>query len=495
MNILTRNVPRQYLRNGNLNLTGEGYSSFSYGLSGMTGGYLPALPLEEGGYLVEDPVTFMQNILIQGDTKIEGNTQIDGNLNIDGKFTINGEEFTGGSNINYDDIKKYIRENISLYDLNNTVNNHSFTDDGDILMWKDSYERWMPINLQDIIDDNLSGIKTNIQDLLERVDILENELIYFEAEIENNGEDGIAIAIEQLIDNDNIQQAIVTGEFEVWTSNKYSKVYVDFTIYDYYFNNELFYVHFDFISAVGDGYVSRLIGIAEEYAREYPLWIWFPFIDSSVHKVKAKFKYKSIYNSRYETIEDEPINKINRVLNIYASGMPVLAGGGENYDSVTLNKRKDWSTLTASIEELNILDGAKITTDELNNLQGSTSNIQGQLNDIYSDLNNIYSKSDVYTKTEADNKYYEKSQVYNKDYIDNQYYTITEANNRYYTKEETKSISEELVKENYNYYFKPVIQRVTNIEGQLGDIELLLDTILGYETNEYLNETLDEIIG
>jgi hypothetical protein len=29
-------------------------------------------------------------------------------------------------------------------------------------MWKDSYERWMPMNLQDIIDDNLSGIKTNI---------------------------------------------------------------------------------------------------------------------------------------------------------------------------------------------------------------------------------------------------------------------------------------------------------------------------------------------
>lgn len=113
MNILTRNVPRQYLRNGNLNLTGEGYSSFSYGLSGMTGGYLPALPLEEGGYLVEDPVTFMQKILIQGDTQIEGNTQIDGNLNVygdsnlkntnidgdinlTGTIYVNGEEFKGG---------------------------------------------------------------------------------------------------------------------------------------------------------------------------------------------------------------------------------------------------------------------------------------------------------------------------------------------------------------------------------------------------------------
>lgn len=116
MNILTRNVPRQYLRNGNLNLTGEGYSSFSYGLSGMTGGYLPALPLEEGGYLVEDPVTFMQNILIQGDTKIEGNTQIDGNLNIDGELTVNGVPFEGGGakklssledvSVNYDKIKE-----------------------------------------------------------------------------------------------------------------------------------------------------------------------------------------------------------------------------------------------------------------------------------------------------------------------------------------------------------------------------------------------------
>ena len=116
MNILTRNVPRQYLRNGNLNLTGEGYSSFSYGLSGMTGGYLPALPLEEGGYLVEDPVTFMQNILIQGDTKIEGNTQIDGNLNIDGKFTINGEEFTGGGESYLKDLKDvyYNWENVPV---------------------------------------------------------------------------------------------------------------------------------------------------------------------------------------------------------------------------------------------------------------------------------------------------------------------------------------------------------------------------------------------
>lgn len=100
MNILTRNVPRQYLRNGNLNLTGEGYSSFSYGLSGMTGGYLPALPLEEGGYLVEDIVTFSSQVIMNKIKSehlyIEGDTDIFGDLNITGEFTINGKPFEGG---------------------------------------------------------------------------------------------------------------------------------------------------------------------------------------------------------------------------------------------------------------------------------------------------------------------------------------------------------------------------------------------------------------
>ena len=116
MNILTRNTPRQYLRNGDLNLSGEGLSYFSYGLSGMTGGYLPALPMEEGGYLVEDPVTFMQNILIQGNTQIDGNldvygdsnlknTYIDGDINLTGKIYVNGEEFNGGGESYLKDLK------------------------------------------------------------------------------------------------------------------------------------------------------------------------------------------------------------------------------------------------------------------------------------------------------------------------------------------------------------------------------------------------------
>ena len=41
----------------------------------------------------------------------------------------------------------------------------------------------------------------------------------------------------------------------------------------------------------------------------------------------------------------------------------------------------------------------------------------------------------------------------------------------------------------------PFSDRLYNVESTFGDIELLLDKILGYETNEYLNETLDEIIG
>lgn len=120
--------------------------------------------------------------------------------------------------------------------------------------------------------------------------------------------------------------------------------------------------------------------------------------------------------------------------------------------------------------------------------------------------NDIYSKKDIYTKEEVNTilgNYYSINSLYTKtevnELLDNleidKYYKKEESDERYYTKEETESISEELVKENYGYYFKPVIQRVTNIESQLGDIEILLDKILGYEANEYLNETLDEIIG
>lgn len=115
MNILTRNVPRQYLRNGNLNLTGEGYSSFSYGLSGMTGGYLPALPLEEGGYLVEDIVTFSSQVImnkiksehlyIEGDTDIQGDLKVDGNIDLTGEITINGNPFEGGGESYLKDLK------------------------------------------------------------------------------------------------------------------------------------------------------------------------------------------------------------------------------------------------------------------------------------------------------------------------------------------------------------------------------------------------------
>ena len=112
MNIYTRNTPRQYLRNGDLNVFGgvvAGY--YNYGISGMSGGYLPALPLEDGGYLVEDFVTFSQKIIanalelktdltvnnklnVYGDTNLK-NTTIDGDINITGKILVNGEEFKG----------------------------------------------------------------------------------------------------------------------------------------------------------------------------------------------------------------------------------------------------------------------------------------------------------------------------------------------------------------------------------------------------------------
>lgn len=143
MNILTRNTPRQYLRNGDLNLADGGVAYYSSGLSGMTGGYLPALPMEEGGYLVEDPVTFMQNILIQGDT------QIDGNLNINGEFTINGEPFEGGG----------AKELSSLEDV--SIDYEKIKDKG-VLQYNPLIEKWEHSRELDV-DKIIIGSFNNIQ--------------------------------------------------------------------------------------------------------------------------------------------------------------------------------------------------------------------------------------------------------------------------------------------------------------------------------------------
>jgi hypothetical protein len=54
MNVLTRYVSRDYLRNGKLNLKSGSYQSVSsFGSGGISGNYLPATSNADGTYTVD----------------------------------------------------------------------------------------------------------------------------------------------------------------------------------------------------------------------------------------------------------------------------------------------------------------------------------------------------------------------------------------------------------------------------------------------------------
>ena len=590
MNILTRNVPRQYLRNGNLNLTGEGYSSFSYGLSGMTGGYLPALPLEEGGYLVEDPVTFMQNILIQGDTKIEGNTQIDGNLNIDGKFTINGEEFTGGG-------EAYLKD---LKDVGYTEEPETPTNDT-LLVYSSTYESWLYKNgktyVEDIIENSstITNIQIQIDGIKRRLQALEDaEYITFypkrpganyssldkygnpiynthivmplavlaygawgsQPDDDINSHDGTAWGEIEILDRKGLHKCYITIPFSygVCDANMSGHHYMGTRMggiqvigghYNWSILSKKLFTS-NYITA-GDQYAiafesDTIIRVRAKILYHFGPDVGFgePEIVDKTNKIqdiystafnkenediKNKFKYSpefiytyspsflSNYNGDANIYGNTLLKSGNDIINnhymVYggASGIAQqygirLESSGEGYSNQMLSYINvsgyygvDMYGWGLNIE---VANGYKLTTDYHDGFLINGAKILTQ--------NDIYPKKDIYTKEEVNTilqNYYSINSVYTKtevnELLDNleidKYYKKEESDERYYTKEETESISEELVKENYDYYFKPVIQRVTNIESQLGDIEILLDKILGYEANEYLNETLDEIIG
>lgn len=688
MNILTRNVPRQYLRNGNLNLTGEGYSSFSYGLSGMTGGYLPALPLEEGGYLVEDPVTFMQKILIQGDTQIEGNTQIDGNLNVygdsnlkdtnidgdinlTGKIYVNGEEFKGdeskggyssygtrhkqvsgvdagaeividmgGSDFAEGTIRiyaaytnSYLEDPTTDYSAvyNVMIDSYSYSEDTNFAMGLGSgvsnkfYKKiqdgkvyiYLPIpygyiksigaHFSTFSDDKRleEGTENKVVQLNRVHNSVANTSNYsalpvytMESKVKdlNNRVDSVLGELEYseyFGSKSNVYNKQIFFELGGYGSgypidpsgdeyDQYGAIYGYVEIMDRYGGYDVCLLHIPYTISKSESNVSGhefydcLIGGCSVVGGYYDWDIYckWEFSNSgisyltgrkiavclnaqsnTIHRIKARFydmrgdsgriilpsifdttitgneeysphEYwhsgKSFsYNPRYisnyhgdaniygNTLLKSGNDIINNHYMVYGGSSGVaqqygirLESSGEGYSNQMLSyiNVSGYYGVDMYGQGLNIevANGYKLTTDYHDGFLINGAKILTQ--------NDIYPKKDIYTKEEVNNilqNYYSINSVYTKtevnELLDNleidKYYKKEESDERYYTKEETESISEELVKENYDYYFKPVIQRVTNIESQLGDIEILLDKILGYEANEYLNETLDEIIG
>ena len=605
MNILTRNVPRQYLRNGNLNLTGEGYSSFSYGLSGMTGGYLPALPLEEGGYLVEDPVTFMQKILIQGDTKIEGNTQIDGNLNVygdsnlkdtnidgdinlTGKIYVNGEEFNGGGesylkdlkdiNYNWENVYQggYLRYNGNKWSYQSLEEHKQETGITSIISsLNDIRDKLSTIEYQhfDIDTNNLSGNGNPWDDYQDFIRIkltfetrtnLFRIIRAFRLDIEITDDWGTSyIKFNALPDWGGDGTDTYASKYSVLglgphrtfyfasqTNNHYvvgHNNYVLIPICSEWYHtakhvmvkarcNEIKWEPTDGGGTVKNGNYVSDISVVSGSINEYG------YFTSASGEFDDVYKYYG-YNTTAE-IEKFVANGFNKygvdtsnsddsnfaLKGSFSATSAAIANDINLGGDISLNPAKSglyWKGQNAYtyVSIVNDDTGLTLYTDSHTYGDGDI-NIkteQAKDNIILTARNNVFKvgcdsvtindkkvliETDLdhikidnyYTKSESDNKYYAKEIVYTKNEVDTLIDNIDVTDTVYtkdevYNKQETEQIVSVVVDEKYNYYFTPLIERLNTVEGQLGDIELLLDSILGYETNEYLNETLDEIIG
>lgn len=91
MNITSRSVSRDYLRNGKLNLSNATVSSISsYGGGGtLSGNYLPATLNEDGSYTVDlSKVLFNGHIIASGDVAAYGSTEGSGGSTVVGNVTI-----------------------------------------------------------------------------------------------------------------------------------------------------------------------------------------------------------------------------------------------------------------------------------------------------------------------------------------------------------------------------------------------------------------------
>lgn len=611
MNIKTRNVPRQYLRNGDLNLAEGGISYYSTGLGGMTGGYLPALPMEEGGYLVEDPVTFMQNILIQGDTKIEGNTQIDGNLNIDGEFTINGEPFEGGG-------ASYL---IELKDVGRTEE-PEIPSNNSILVYDSTYESWLYKNGKTYVEDIMenSSIITTITNKLVQLEIriAALEAAEFKTYYPPR-QDWVQDDYGNYIWNTHIVMPLNVHVANVWSSYPNQDIYDHYytaigevEVLDFYEGLISQYViiqfkysptesnisgHYYYSTSIENIYITgghyewqtavKNLFTTDTKLKGQQFCIGFKH-NSHIQRVRSRFQYyegsdigfgspindiktnqvESIYTTRYVNIDSQTYkqdikdnkftlqdtytytyiptflrdyrddanitgkvhiatgkNVIDSYHQVYEGDSGTAPQYGiylETYGQGYLNNMHSYLSMSGiyGIEmfgtslSIGVSNGYTLTTDYHDGflINGKKILVEGSVysnDEIYSKdetdtlLTNYYTKDQNYSKQEITSlltNYYTKDQNYSKTEVDSlltnldidKYYKKEESDERYYTKEQSEKVASEIVDEKYKYYFIPLAERLNNVEEQLGDLEIALDALLGYDT--YIEDTLDEIL-
>lgn len=587
MNIITRNTPRQYLRNGDLNLAEGGVAYYSSGISSITGAYLPALPMEDGGYLVETPVTFMQNILMKRDLTVEGNTNIagnthiegdlqvdgsttlggdtdiNGNLNITGEFTVNGKEFEAAGYLkdlkdvvyNWEDVPKeywdvphgvltywgysqkwrYRSREDHFYDI--------MVDWRDYLYNKGGYDQFfnMYYQYQRHYDKTLNLYKVHI-------DSLDVEELKFKGEnLEDylNSKEYEYLSFNTPLDS-TASHLFVDRNKDLIFSYGNPPIYnepipTDFSDYTYAKLNITRIVNLAGICMnVSRGYFPSEVDIwlykDQKWGRVYrrkpeneTAWSkgWYMDINAAQWISSVDFCYTSEYSQwgyswDYDHLgldvkelgEYEVYVKYtdcNIELNLdwrYIGGSTAGNVINGTYYGVTPTKTNetyisdDYHNHPTSYTSTWYKVYTSNTIDKIGIDKTSTSvetKLLGSLT-LANDINLSVNKGELVVSTGKIQGFYTKEEVYSKEQTeehinarnDQFQQTLDESAAQY---QQTLDESVDKFTHQINSWMIPYDDRLDSIEGLLGDIELLLDKILGYETNKYLNETLDEIIG
>lgn len=357
------------------------------------GDYLPANLYESETYKVDYNTEFLKNLTVNGNTNLK-NTNIDGDINITGKILVNGEEFKGGSGGDQETIDKIdeIEENLNILvdEYKKSGYRYSFSKAND---------NWLGFTVHVAFPEKqLWNYEYNWQ-IKGDVHIYTKDFnaIYYVYATGSLSETGVLTLSDSscfAIGERRVPVVSVRLGGMSYTEDHPTNpaAHVGFTFRTPQFQDVVAFSHFDVTAYNPNNAGQDWIEYPASEVDHMPL-LWDTDGTSTAPDPDKDYYIGYIVNDAF---------------------IPVVK---------MANSLSDLG-ITLTPDKFNILDGALITTEELNSLQGIKNNIQ----------------------------------------------------------------------DTFDSFMIPFIARLNKVEGQLEDIELALDGILGYETSTYLEETLDEIL-